>query len=67
MKTLAGHSMVPGPRGSVCQQCGRTWIEMLDNRDRWRPGEFGIAHTGGLTDGEVRELQAELDRIWACL
>ncbi len=61
---LAGHTMAAGPAGDACSICGRTWIDMLNNRDRWRPGQLGIAHRDALNAAECQELHAEIERIF---
>jgi hypothetical protein len=65
VRYLAGHPMDDGLHGLVCTLCGRTWLQMLAEREHWRKGELGIAHVAGLSDNEVGELRAELDRLWA--
>ena len=65
--TIAGHTFIDGPGGRVCKYCTRTWIYLLDRRDQWVPGAPGLAHSGNLTSTEVDELNAEVDRIYACL
>lgn len=64
---LAGHTMVSTPHGDVCESCGRTWAQMLQEREYWRPGALGVAHVGGLLESELAELNARLDRIWGAL
>lgn len=65
---VAGHHFIDTPRGEACSECGKLWLDMLDERERWRIGELGIAHndagTVGLTTAEVQELHAKLDHIW---
>ena len=61
---VAGHLFVDTPRGEACSECGRTWMEVLDKRERWIVGERGIAHNMGLTTEEIAQLQAKLERIW---
>lgn len=63
--TIAGHSFIEMPHGRACQSCGKTWIAVLNDREFWRPGEMGIAHSGGLNAFEVAQLEAEIARIWA--
>lgn len=68
---VAGHTFVDTPRGEACS-CGKRWIEdVLSQRERWRPGELGIAHsdggTIGLNDVEIASLHAKLDRIWGAV
>lgn len=58
--------MIEAVGGARCAECGRSWLSLLDNRDRWRRGETGIAHGDwALTDKQVAELEGEIDRIWA--
>lgn len=61
---VAGHLFADTPRGEACSECGKLWLYVLDRREKWRVGEFDIAHSGGLTEREVDELNAKLDRIW---
>ena len=63
-KRIAGHIFADGPNGRACRICGRRWLDILDKREFWRPGESGIAHVGDLNEREVEELEAELERIW---
>lgn len=62
--TIAGHTFVEFPHGRACQSCGKTWISVLNDREFWRPGEIGIAHSGALNSAEVAQLEAEISRIW---
>lgn len=64
--SIAGHIFRNSPTGRVCD-CGRTWLSVLAEREYWRPGEAGIAHSGNLNAVEVGELQAELDRVWTAV
>jgi len=61
---VAGHLFVDTAGGEACIDCGKKWLTVLDHRERWRPGECGIAHQGGLTSAEIEQLHAKLDRIW---
>jgi hypothetical protein len=63
---VAGHLFVDTPRGEACADCGKLWMYILDRREQWRVGEFGIAHIGGLEEREIAELHAKLERIWNC-
>lgn len=60
---VAGHLFVDTPRGEACV-CGMTWIEVLNQREEWKPGVVGIAHIGALNESEIAELNAKLQRIW---
>lgn len=62
---IAGHSFQEFPHGRACQSCGKTWIAVLNDREFWRPGEMGIAHSGALNEFECGQLRAEVERIWA--
>lgn len=61
---IAGHLFVETPRGEACAECGKLWMDVLNQRENWRMGEPGIAHSGGLTTEEIGQLQAKLERIW---
>lgn len=65
---VAGHLFVDSPRGEACSECGKLWIDVLNERERWKKGELGIAHNDGgsigLTTQEVEELDAKIQRIW---
>ena len=65
---VAGHSFIDTPRGEACADCGKLWLDVLEDRERWAVGVLGIAHddagTVGLTLAEVHQLHAKLDRIW---
>jgi hypothetical protein len=41
--SLAGHQMVLTAHGDVCEVCGRTWAQMLNEREYWKVGEPNIA------------------------
>lgn len=64
MPLIAGHSFLDQPHGRACEWCGRTWINLLDNRDLWKVGELDIAHSGALVGEEVKQLEAEVQRVW---
>lgn len=66
-RMIAGHAMVDTPQGTACSACGKTWLAMLAEREHWKAGATGIAHSGALTDNEVAELRAELARVWDSL
>jgi hypothetical protein len=62
---LAGHSMVDVLGKELCEWCGRTWLQMLAERPYWKVGAQGIAHTAGLNDAELAQLNARVDLVWA--
>jgi len=59
--------MVETPHGDVCESCGRTWAQMLQEREYWQPGVMGVAHVGGLLSSEIAELNDRVERIWKAL
>ena len=65
MTSIAGHTFADGPAGRACSVCGKTWLAVLADREFWKDGQGGIAHSGALNAAEVGELHAELDRTWA--
>ena len=68
MDRVAGHLLGDTPRGEACLECGKLWLDILNDRERWQKGELGIAHNDGgsigLTTEEVASLQAKIKRIW---
>jgi hypothetical protein len=62
---LAGHSMVSNTHGEACEVCGKTWLQMLGERPFWKVGAMGIAHTAGLNDAELAQLNARIARTWS--
>lgn len=62
---IAGHVFQDTPHGRVCA-CGMTWTRLAqaDASDLDRPG---LAHTGNLIARELVEIEAERDRVWACV
>jgi hypothetical protein len=65
---VAGHLFIDTPRGEACSECGKLWLDVLNDRERWKPRELGIAHNDsgevGLTVDEIETLNAKLQRIW---
>lgn len=61
---VAGHLFGDTPRGEACLECGKLWLDVLNHRELWKPGEHGIAHSGALNSAEVETLHAKLQRIW---
>lgn len=58
MTRVAGHTLQHTARGLACASCEKRWVDLLDQRHRWRVNEQDIAHVGGLNAGEVMELLA---------
>lgn len=65
--TLAGHNMLPTAHGDVCEVCGRTWAQMLAEREYWKVGQGGIAHVGNLNESEVKQLHDRVEYIWSVM
>jgi hypothetical protein len=64
---LAGHNMLTTAHGDVCEVCGRTWAQMLNEREYWRAGQGGIAHLGNLNESEVKQLNDRVEYIWSVM
>jgi len=63
--TIAGHTFKDQPYGRVCDGCGKSWLDVLAQREYWTVGEYGVGHDGALSQPWIDELNAEVDRIWA--
>jgi len=64
IKSIAGHSFFKA--GDRCS-CGKRWTDLVLLRAKWSYGEHGVAHTGGLTETEVKELFDYEEHIYASI
>ena len=62
---IAGHLFQDTPHGRVCA-CGMTWAR-LAQANASDINRSGLAHTGNLIDRELAEIDAERERVWACV
>jgi len=44
--------------------CGARIADLVSRRDEWKISALGIAHFGGLTEGEKAELEGWLVEVW---
>jgi hypothetical protein len=65
MTTIAGHDFVETPDGRRCKNCGTRFVDIAGATvEDVKNKTLGLAHSGVLTDHELSQIRAEVERLW---